>query len=81
MKTCNPMVEMWKKALTDLAASQGITVDQAAALVAKEFIYEERKIGEQRKIGLSTDLFDTMNYDPVKDPSHPMHGWNPRSAV
>lgn len=74
--TCRPMVDMWMRVIGTLAEEMGISKQEAAQLIMNEIANESDKIAEQEKMGLPVRMFGTMAYDPRKDPSHPMHGWN-----
>lgn len=68
------MVEMWKRVIDSVAEEMGVSKQRAAQLIMEEFRSESERIDEQEKMGLPTEIFGTMSYDPRKDPSHPMHG-------
>lgn len=71
------MFEQWKAAIVGVATAMGCSNRDAALWLMAQFRKEAAKIEEQEKIGLPVAIFGTMTYDPLSDPSHPMHGWNP----
>lgn len=71
------MVELWKKSILAISESMGCSTRDAALWLMSEFRKEAAKMEEQEKLGLPVEMFGTMSYDPLKDPSHPMHGWRP----
>jgi len=71
------MVELWKQAIIAVASQMNCSNEEAARWLMAEFRREAETFNQQEELDSSIGEAESLTYDPLADPDHPMHGWKP----